>query len=154
MSPIRNVLWNQNLTATLPPMTPAHKALLRIREEMTERKISQRDLAEALNCSQGRVAKIMGGGVNLRFNDLAILADAVKISLVETVRDRGLEFFAELSPSEVRLLEKIRQRPEVLDALMDLLELKRPNVPKSRTLGPKRNKVGRPLSSQKRVNGP
>lgn len=134
-------------------MTPAHKALMRIREEMTERKISQRDLAEALNCSQGRVAKIMGGGVNLRFNDLAILAAAVKLPLVETVRDRGLEFYAEMTPSEVRLLERIRQRPEVLEGLMQILGMKAPQVPKERPSAPKRNKVGRPLSPQRRVNG-
>lgn len=134
-------------------MTPAHKALLRIREEMTERKITQRDLAERLRCSQGRVAKIMNGGVNLRFNDLAVLAEAVKLSLVETVRDRGLEFYAELTPTEVRLLERIRQRPEILEGVKHLLGLHSASAPKPHNTGSKRNKVGRPLSAPRRVNG-
>ncbi len=152
MSLNRNLLWNQDLAGTVPSMTPAHKALLRIREEMTERKITQRDLAEVLRCSQGRIAKILNGGVNLRFNDLATLAAAVKISLVETVRDRGLEFYAELTPTEVRLFERIRQRPEILEGVKHLLGLETA-APKAQPARSKRNKVGRPLSTPRRVNG-
>lgn len=73
-------------------MTVSERAMMRIREEMAERKLSQRDLARLLRCSQGRVGKILAGSINLRLNDLALLADAVGITLVETVRDRGLEF--------------------------------------------------------------
>jgi len=104
-------------------MTMAERAILRIREEMTERHVSQRDLAEILNCSQGRVAKILNGGVMLRVNDLAILADAVGITVVEALRDRGFEFYAELTPSEVRVLERLRRRPNALRGVMMILDL-------------------------------
>jgi len=90
---------------------------------MTERHVSQRDLAEILNCSQGRVAKILNGGVMLRVNDLAILADAVGITVVEALRDRGFEFYAELTPSEVRVLERLRRRPNALRGVMMILDL-------------------------------
>lgn len=99
-------------------MTLAERALLRIREEMTERHIVQRDLAKDLKCSQGRVAKLLNGGVNLRVNDLKILADAVGITPVECLRDRGLEFYAELTPSEVRFLERCKRRPNFLQGAL------------------------------------
>ena len=132
-------------------MTPAERALLRIREEITERRLSQRDLAEVLHCSQGRVAKILNGGVNLRVNDLAALAEAAGITLVEACRDRGLEFYAELTPSEVRVLERLRRRPlEVLHAIGTLLgveiDLQKPNTPARKRDAPR--KRGRPLRSK------
>jgi len=103
-------------------MTIAERVVMRIREEMTERHISQRDIAETLKCSQGRVAKILNGGVNLRVNDVGVLAEAVGITVVEALRDRGLEFFAELTPSEVRILDRLRRRPpDVLQAVAMLL---------------------------------
>jgi len=104
-------------------MTLAERAVLRIREEMTERKISQRDLAERLRCSQGRVAKLLNGGVRLRLNDVGVLADAVGITVVEALRDRGLEFYAELTPSEVRILERLRRRPTALQGALLMLGL-------------------------------
>lgn len=128
-------------------MLASDRALQRIREEMTERKISQRDLASTLKCSQGRVAKILNGNVNLRVNDLETLAHAVGIRLSEAVRDRGVEFYAEMTPSEVRLLDKIRQR-NLLDAVLQLVEL--PPVgwkPQPQLPRPLR---GRPLKSTKK----
>lgn len=104
-------------------MTLAERAVLRIREEMTERKITQRDIADTLHCSQGRVAKILNGGVKLRVNDMGILADAVGITPVEALRDRGLEFYAELTPSEVRILERLRRRPNALQGALLMLGL-------------------------------
>lgn len=90
---------------------------------MTERKISQRTLADRLHCSQGRVAKLLNGGVNLRLNDVRVLADAVGITVVEALRDRGLEFYAELTPSEVRIIERLRRRPTALQGALMMLGL-------------------------------
>ncbi len=130
-------------------MTLAERAVLRIREEMTARHISQRDLAERLQCSQGRVAKILNGGVNLRLNDVATLTNAVGISVVEAVRDRGLEFHAEMSPTELRILERIRQRPNVLQGLMTILEMEASSISAVSTHDvSKRRKVGRPKHSE------
>lgn len=127
-------------------MTAAERAVLRIREEMAERKISQRDLAETLSCSQGRIAKILNGGVRLTVNDLDTLAKAVGLYLTEVVRDRGLEFSAELTPTELRVLERLRRRPNVLHAVLlmtDLGPLTEPTPPVQ-----KRQRRGRPLTSE------
>lgn len=127
-------------------MTASSRALLRVREEMTERRLSQRDLAETLKCSQSRIAKIMNGGVNLRVDDLNTLATAVGISLTEACRDRGVEFCAEMTPTELRVLERMRRRPNVLHAVMMMLDMDptqkpSPTVPKKRTPGrPVKNK--------------
>lgn len=114
-------------------MTVAERAVLRIREEMTERKISQRALADRLKCSQGRVAKMLNGGVNLRLDDVGVLAEAVGITIVEAIRDRGLEFYAELTPSEVRILERLRRRPNALQGALLMLGLPEdPPLPKAK----------------------
>lgn len=135
-----------HLSLASPVMTTSERALLRIREEMTERHLSQRDLAEALKCSQSRVAKILHGGVNLRLDDLQTLANAVGVSLTEVLRDRGLEFYAEMTPTELRVLEKVRRRPAVLHAVMLLLDMK--GAPEPPAAVPKRPKRGRPLHSE------
>lgn len=125
-------------------MTAAKRALLRVREEMTERKISQRDLAETMRCSQGRIAKILNGGVNLRVDDLDTLARAVGISLTEAVRDRGMEFQAEMTPTELRVLERLRRRPGVLQAIMTMLDM---GEATTQSRNPQRPVRGRPLKS-------
>lgn len=129
-------------------MTVAVRAMLRIREEMTERGITQRDLAETLHCSQGKVAKLLNGGVRLRLDELDVLARAVGLTLVEVVRDRGLEFFAEMTPTELRVLERLRRRPQALDGLMLLLDVRTTQAPKSHAYVPKRRRPGRPLTSE------
>lgn len=132
-------------------MTASETAILRIREEMRIRNLSQRELAERLKCSQGRVAKILNARVNLRVDDLAVLASAVGISLTEAVRDRGLEFHAEMTPTELRVLERLRQRPETLEAVKTLLDVGGAVMRQSHAAVPPRYKVGRPLNSEKRA---
>lgn len=127
-------------------MTAAERALLRVREEMNERHISQRDLAALLRCSQGRITKILNGGVNLRVDDLETLADAVGLRLTELVRDRGLEFYAEMTPSELRIFQTIRRSPKVMQGVMILLDI--PGAPESTAVVPKRGKRGRPMFSE------
>lgn len=126
-------------------MSASTRALLRIREEMTERHLSQRDLADVLHCSQGRIAKILNGGVNLRLDDLDALAKAVGIALTETVRDRGMEFYAEMTPTELRILERIRRRPQAIQAMLVLLDI-RPGVEPSPDTRKQKTR-GRPLRS-------
>lgn len=127
-------------------MTPAERAVLRIREEMTARNISQRDLADRLNCSQGRIAKMLNGHVELRLNDAEELAQAVGLTLVEVIRDRGLEFYAEMTPTEVRMLERLRQRPSAMQGVLYILELRTDTPPL--VVGTKK-KAGRPQNSAK-----
>ncbi|SRR5581483_5889522 len=107
----------------------AERIRLRLREEMTRRNLSQRDISDLLGgaeqgWSQSRVGKILTGRVALGVEELAALCFALGISLVEIVRDPGLEFCAEMQPVELRLLERIRQVPApVWEALMTLLQI-------------------------------
>lgn len=138
----------------IPPMTPADRAIVRIREEMTARNLSQRDLAERLRCSQGRIAKLLNGRVAIRVNDLDELAMAVGLPLAEVIRDRGLEFYAEMTPTEVRMIEQLRRRPHMLQGVLLMLEINGgvgvSPTRKPATPNPNRRKVGRPRHSERR----
>ncbi len=96
-----SLLWGTN-----PAMSRRSEHVrLRLREEMTRRDMSQRDVAGILNWSQSKVAHILNGRVELSVDDLEAFCFGVGISITEAVRDRGLEFCAEMTPTEMRLLE-------------------------------------------------
>lgn len=98
---------------------------LRIREEMAHRKMSQNAMASAIGWSKSQVAHCLTGRVEMTVDDMAELAFGLGLQLTEIVRDRGLEFCAEMTPTELRILERIRQlkRPD-LDAFIQLLDMK------------------------------
>lgn len=127
VSPNRAVLPERVEMSTVEPMNRAEQALQRIRDEMSRKKLSQRDVAGILDWSQGRVAKILTGRVELRLLDLESLCFAVGLQLTEAVRDPGLEFVADMTPSELRLLERFRQltAPEK-DAYSTLMRVQSP----------------------------
>jgi transcriptional regulator with XRE-family HTH domain len=82
---------------------------MRLREEKDRLKMSTRDIAGILGWSQSRVGKLLTGRVGLDLNDCAALCFALGIGLTEAVRDRGVEFCAEMTPSELRFLEIFRK---------------------------------------------
>jgi transcriptional regulator with XRE-family HTH domain len=95
----------------------------RLRDEMAAKNLNQADVAGRLQWTQSRVSKLLNGKVDLRLEDVEALCFSVDISIVEVVRDHGLEFCAEMSPSELRILERLRQLPpQVVEALMMLLQ--------------------------------
>jgi len=108
---------------------------VRLREEMTRRKLSQRDVAALLDWSQSKVAHQLTGRVEMSIDDLAAFCFALGIAVTEAVRDHGLEFCAEMTPTELRILERIRQVPHVVDAIMTLLDVKTKTRPQDRTAG-------------------
>lgn len=127
-----NVLQVQDLSFTVALMPKRSEDVrLRIRDEMARQKVSQRDVADLLGWSQSKVAHILTGHVEMNVDDLAEMCSALRLSLTEAVRDRGLEFCADLTPTELRMLERLRQLPAAaMDAVMLLLDIKkRPNAP-------------------------
>ncbi len=91
---------------------------------MAVKEMSQRDVAGILTWSQSRVAHLLTGRVEMSIDDLAEFAQALSISPTEIVRDRGMEFVAEMTPSEMRFLERLRQLTQVQrDGLMVLLHI-------------------------------
>lgn len=80
---------------------------------MARKRLSQRDLAGILGgWSQSRIAKLLTGRVQMTLPDLESLCFAVGISVTEAVRDRGMEFCAEMTPRELRRFETLRRFPE------------------------------------------
>jgi len=124
----------------------------RLREELRARDITQRELADALSkqtddyWTQSKVGKVLTGHVELKVDDADAIAKVAGIFLTEAVRDRGLEFYAEMTPTELRILERLRQRPQVLQGVMMILDM----VPTPRAVKPDRPKRGGPLLSQKK----
>lgn len=100
----------------------ADRARVRLREEMKIRHLSQRDVAHRLEWDQARVSRLLSGEQELRVDDLGALCFAIGLQPAEAIRDRGLEFYAEMTPTEVRMFERIREAPhEMREALMTLL---------------------------------
>lgn len=103
--------------------------------------MSQRDVAGILTWSQSRVAHLLTGHVEMTIDDLAEFAQAVGISPTEAVRDRGMEFCAEMSPTEMRFLERMRQLTQTQrDGLMQLLHVATTTQAQERRAAPTKKK--------------
>lgn len=104
--------------------TRSEEARARLRDEMKRKGLVQRDVAGLLNWSQSRVAKVLTGRVVLSLEDLTSLCFALGLSVVEVVRDRGMEFCAEMTPTELRFHERVRAAgPDIRDALIKLMNV-------------------------------
>lgn len=135
MSLKANPLQTNELSASFSGMALhlAENARIRLREEMSRKHLSQREIAGLLDWSQSRVAKLLTGRVEMSLSDLEALCFALGVSPVEAVRDRGLEFCADMTPTELRVLERIRQLPvQQVDALMMILEISSKTRPQDR----------------------
>ena len=99
-------------------------ARFRLKEEMKRQRLVQRDLAGLVNWSQSKVAKVLGGHVVLSVEDLCTLCFALNISVVEVLRDKGMEFCADMTPTELRIHERIRGLPSDMQmAVMKVLHI-------------------------------
>lgn len=109
VNPHPSLLPPVGVAATMSPMSVrSDQALLRLRAEMERKRLSTRDVAGILSWSQSRVQKILAASRGLSVDDLEALCFAVGISMPESVRDHGMEWMAELTPSEFRLIELFR----------------------------------------------
>lgn len=101
----------------------------RLREEMARKKLSQRDVANLIGWSQSKVAHQLTQRTEIKIDDLAALCFALDLSVTEAVRTPGLEFVADMTPSEFRIWERIHQLlPHERDALLTVLDLKKPKA--------------------------
>jgi transcriptional regulator with XRE-family HTH domain len=116
----------------------------RIMEELTRRNMSQRELADQLKWSQSKLGKVLTGRTALDVNDMEAVCRELRLSVVEAVRDQGLEFCADMTPSELRILERIRQLPDTIEAIMVLLDVRRNTRQQSRHAAPPATKKNTP----------
>lgn len=111
-------------------------------------KLSQRDVAQMLGWSHGRLAKILSGRVRLLVDDLAAISFALSLTPREVLRDRGLEFDAEMTPIELRILERLREYErsdrQQYDALVYLMQVRPSPTPERFATSPKKSLYGKP----------
>ncbi len=129
--PERQALQGQHLGDKVARVMPDNAFAARVRdrllEEMKKRDLTQVDIAGFLKWTQPRVSKILHGRVDLGVEELGELCFAIGIPVTEAVRDRGMEFCAEMTPTELRLLENLRLLDhETRAAFARLLNVKAP----------------------------
>lgn len=90
----------------------SERVRLRLREEMARQDISQRHVAQILKSNQSRISKLLNGRVAFNLDDLESFCFVLGIPPTEAVRDLGMEFCAEMTPTELRFLEQIRKVPK------------------------------------------
>lgn len=113
----------------------------RLKEEKERRDLSERDLSGILNWSQSRVAQKLGGRTPITLDELEALCFGLSLLPSEAVRDRGLEFCAEMTPTELRALEALRSATEATrGAILTLLHVKSTTALPERFAGPLKDK--------------
>lgn len=118
-----NPLQDRKLSGTMLAVSLNERARERLKAEKARRHITEQDLAGMLHWSQSKVAQKFNGRTPITLDELEGLCFCLSLSPAEVVRDRGLEFCAEMTPSELRFLEKVRQLPQRgRDGLFALLE--------------------------------
>lgn len=125
------------------------RARQRIREEAAKRKLSHRNMAGFLNWGFNKVTQKMTGRTPMTLNEFAALCFAVGIQPSEAVRDRGLEFCAEMTPTELRFLEHLRKLPKpAYEGLLHFLQVTPSSSSSIETRGAtrKRTSLGVPRS--------
>jgi len=111
----------------------------RLREELAKRKLSARAAAKHLGWHPSRVYHLLDGTVEMCVDDLEGFAIILNMRPTELVRDRGLEFAAEMTPTEYRFYERIRElTPQQIDAAMTMLSIMAP--PARRAMPAKQSK--------------
>lgn len=137
-----------------PPkaLRASDRARQRLREELDARDIGQQALADALTQLTGdvwtksKVNHVLNGRVQLLVDDADAIGTICKLYLTEVVRDRGLEFYAEMTPTELRILDGLRKKPHVLRGILMLLQMD--TAAELPPLLPKKGTPGRPLKSK------
>ena len=117
----------------------------RLRDEKARRKLSERDIAGFVQWSQSKVAYKFSGRTPITLDELETLCFALSLQPTEAVRDRGMEFVADLTPTELRMLELIRQLPRpAYDGLLQFLQVGPTSDIEPRGATPKRSGYGKP----------
>lgn len=114
---------------------PAHRVRLRMAQWMATTGVNQRDFADDCHKSQVWLQKVLSGENQARLKDVDDIATAMRTTASELVRTTEERYQLELSPTEVRILERLRRRPEAYSAVAFLLqvpldEAKEKRVPK------------------------
>lgn len=117
-------------------MTLSDRVRARLREALDARHLSQRAIADRLakftgeTWSQPRVGKVLNGRVELKVEDVALLAGLAGLSIVELFREPGKEFVADLTPTELRILTAMRENVTIFQHIRGLIDALTDEQPK------------------------
>lgn len=103
--------------------TPATRVRDRMKDWLQVTGISQQEFVEELQKTQPWLAAILKGKNDVRLADLDIIAQAMRTTASELVRTSDERYQLELSPTEVRIMERLRHRPEMYGAIATLLRV-------------------------------
>lgn len=103
--------------------TPADRVRERMERWMTLTGLSQREFAADLDKTQVWLQKVLAGENDVRLRNLDEIARAMRTTAAELVRDDEVRYQLELTPTEVRLIEQLRRRPDAFRALTMLLDI-------------------------------
>lgn len=105
------------------------RARERLRTEKDRRKLSERDIADLLKWNQSRVSQKLTGRTPITIDELGALCFALDLSPLEAIRDPGLEFAADMTPTELKIHEKIKTlTPDQRAALLTMLHIAQPDA--------------------------
>lgn len=123
------------------PDNPAERVRQRMRDWMETVQIGQRAFAADLNKSQIWLQKILAGENSVRLKDLDDVARAMRTTASELIRSKDDRYQLELTPTEVRIVENLRRRPEVFLGITALLHMPPPPPPVAAQPDPRKNSV-------------
>jgi len=122
-----NALRDFNLSDTVARLmieSLPDRARRRVREELDRKGVTQPDIAGQLQWSQSKVAQKLTGRTPWTLQELESLCFVAGLSPIEAIRDQGLEFCTDMTPTEFRLFERLRQlTPSQLDAVIVLIDV-------------------------------
>lgn len=132
--------------------SPADRVRARLKHWLDVTKLGQRQFAADVGKTQVWLQKVLAGGENgndVRLRDLDILARAMRTTASELVRSADEYYALELTPTELRIIEQLRRRQELLLAVATILGVGLPSTetprhPPGVESGLRRRKAGRP----------
>lgn len=114
------------------PPTPAERVRERLKHWLAVTNLTQRELARTVQKSQVWVKHVLHGTNEVRLRDLDIVADAMRTTASELVRADDERYQLELSPTEVRVIEKLRRDSRLYAAVCMICEIPPPPVSQTR----------------------
>lgn len=137
------------MTST-PTTNPAERVRERMRRWMELTRLPQMEVARELGKTQPWLDKILQGKNYVRLRDLDQIAAAMRTTASELVRDESEHYTLELTPTELRFVEQLRRRPELVEAIATLMRAMRPpsRVPDS-SAGPSTPIFSKPRSARR-----
>lgn len=118
---------------------PAVRVRERMKRWIDTTKVGQREFARDLDKSQVWLQKVLAGKNEVRLRQLDDVARALHTTASELVRGEDERYQFELGPTEARIVENMRHKPETRKAIAQLLGIpeEHPAISEKQKRGPR-----------------